>query len=373
MVTSLPRYVAALSGAALLLSAMGLTTIVPATSAAPSTCRGEAATIVGTDAGEVIVGTDGADVIVALGGDDTVRSRGGADVVCAGAGEDRVHGGAGRDELEGGNADDILLGGKGQDRLRGNAGDDDLDGGLHRDTCFQGAGSGGRVDCENPFAAPAPAPAPTPAPKQPEATPEPTRTPAPKVDTDGDGFTDDVDACPNKGDEGHGVDGTGCPKPKVLAIAFTNLDGVPGFGSGDVLIAKLVDTNGDKVPSVGDTITMGRYPTSLTPGPADFGDWNVKSHTVTSVTTATADVVAVSSAAGEHTWNATSQDEVYYEGTFASLGVQAAATVADIWIAASTKDSLFVASGSPSDPDTPVRTAVDSPSDDPFIDVVINP
>ena len=73
------------------------------------------------------------------------------------------------------------------------------------------------------------------------------------------------------------------PAPKVLALAFTDLDGDHAFGGGDVLIAKLVDTNGDKVPSVGDTIRLGRYPTNLTPGPADFADWNVTSHVVTDI------------------------------------------------------------------------------------------
>ena len=69
-------------------------------------CRGEVATIVGTDKDEVIIGTDGADVIVALGSADTIRSIQGADIVCAGAGNDRVHGGKGSDEFEGGNAAD---------------------------------------------------------------------------------------------------------------------------------------------------------------------------------------------------------------------------------------------------------------------------
>lgn len=257
MVTSLRRHVAVLVGAALLLSALGLAALVPATSAAPPQCRGEVATIVGTDQGEVIVGTDGADVIVAKGGADTVRSLEGADIVCAGAGADSVHGGTGRDELEGGNADDTLIGGKGQDRLRGNAGDDDLDGGLHRDTCFQGSGTGERVNCENPF--PAPTPAPTPAPKQPEAAPAPTPTPTPtptpkptpKPDSDGDGVTDDVDACPAKGDEGFGVDGTGCPNPPPATFQSicVGADGTyvagpttrTSFGGRDVLVQPVCD------------------------------------------------------------------------------------------------------------------------------------
>ncbi len=45
----------------------------------------------------------------------------------------------------------------------------------------------------------------------------------PPIDTDGDGFLDDVDACPTQGDQGYGVDGTGCPNP----VPDSDGDGVP--------------------------------------------------------------------------------------------------------------------------------------------------
>ncbi len=299
------KRMAVLAGA--LLASLTLVAMAATTSAAPPTCRGEVATIVGTDAGEVIVGTDGADVIVAEGGDDTVRSLGGADIVCAGDGEDRVHGGAGRDELAGGNADDTLQGGTGQDRLYGNAGDDVLDGGLHDDACFQGSGTGKRVNCEN---------------------------------------------------------------LKVLALAFTDLDGDHAFGVNDVLIAKLVDTNDDKVPSVGDTITMGRYPTTLTPGPADFADWNVTSHVVTDLSLATAKRVTVWSAGGWHAWVAKATAEWFEE----SDSSRATDTDFQDGLVSTSGDVLYVELGSPSQPATPVRPAdLNRPSDDAFIEVVIDP
>ena len=174
------RYMGVVAATAALLASLTLISVAAVTSAAPPTCRGEVATIVGTEQAEVIVGTDGADVIIAKGGGDTIRSLQGADIVCAGAGTDRVHGGKGRDALEGGNAADALVGGKGRDRLRGNAGDDYLDGGLHRDTCYQGSGFGFRVACENPFVTPTPTPTPTakPAPT-PTAKPAPTPTAKP--------------------------------------------------------------------------------------------------------------------------------------------------------------------------------------------------
>jgi hypothetical protein len=87
--------------------------------AAP-TCRGEAATILGTASNNVINGTAGRDVIAALGGADTVYGRGGDDVIC---------GGDGPDTIEGGDGDDYLDGGPGSDSLRGDSG---------RDTCLSG-------------------------------------------------------------------------------------------------------------------------------------------------------------------------------------------------------------------------------------------
>ena len=79
---------------------------------APPTCKGLAATIVGTEGpDDHLTGTSGRDVIVALGGNDFgISGRAGNDVIC---------GGAGRDELTGRNGNDTLLGQAGQDLLNG--------------------------------------------------------------------------------------------------------------------------------------------------------------------------------------------------------------------------------------------------------------
>jgi hypothetical protein len=78
-----------------------LVPLSPAEAAPAATCRGEAATIVGTPKGERLVGTPGPDVIVARGGNDVVRGRGGDDVVCGGDGADALRGGSGDDRLHG--------------------------------------------------------------------------------------------------------------------------------------------------------------------------------------------------------------------------------------------------------------------------------
>ena len=87
-------------------------------------CKGVAATYVGTGDDESIVGDSGIDSIIAGGGDDVVRGRGGDDVICAGGGGDSLRGGGGDDSLAGGAGADELRGGPGTDRLAGGPGDD---------------------------------------------------------------------------------------------------------------------------------------------------------------------------------------------------------------------------------------------------------
>lgn len=136
-------------------TATAVVTIVAAPKAA--TCRGYAATVVGTAAGETLMGTPGRDVIAALGGSDSVFALGGNDLVCAGGGNDlvkagggtdRVFGVGGRDRLLGGAGPDLLKGGAGGDRLKGNAGADRLRGGRGVDTCRGGAGVDSVRGCE---------------------------------------------------------------------------------------------------------------------------------------------------------------------------------------------------------------------------------
>ncbi len=101
--------------------------------AAPLTCGGEAATIVGTDDSETIRGTSADDVIVALGGADRVWGGGGNDLICGGPGNDRLVGDAGDDRLFGGAGDDLIKGKQGDDYIDGGAGDNKLLGGLGND------------------------------------------------------------------------------------------------------------------------------------------------------------------------------------------------------------------------------------------------
>jgi Ca2+-binding RTX toxin-like protein len=75
--------------------------LAPSAQAAPPTCGGVKATIVGNNKPNTITGTEGRDVIVARGGNDTIRGLGGNDLICAGDGADGVAGGPGNDRIWG--------------------------------------------------------------------------------------------------------------------------------------------------------------------------------------------------------------------------------------------------------------------------------
>lgn len=119
-----------MSTALMIVVAGGVLAVPPvAQGAAPRTCHGHGATIVGTNRGDVIDGTPGRDVILGLGGDDVVRGRGGNDVICGNDGGDKLMGGAGDDRVYGGynglhrtgeylyEAGDSISGGRGNDLL----------------------------------------------------------------------------------------------------------------------------------------------------------------------------------------------------------------------------------------------------------------
>ena len=312
-----PQRIVAVLVSAALLSSLAVTTAVAPASAAKPKCQGKTATIVGTARGEVIRGTAKRDVIVARGGHDTIYGRGGDDIICGNRGNDRIVGGGGSDQLFGQAGRDKLLGGPGSDRLVGGPAIDLIDGGIGRDACFQGAGSGARVNCER-------------------------------------------------------------PTPRV-AIAYSDMNGNHAFDAGDVLVARLADTNGDRRVSPGDTITMGRYPTKQNPGPADFADWGVASHVVSTVTRATSDTVRVTTTAGgQHEWRLRGAPhlDVYEESLVGDIAAYSGFadkpdTAPKLSIVF---DELSTHPDSPSRPITVIEfTQTEGTGDDRFLDVEILP
>ena len=172
----------------------------------------------------------------------------------------------------------MLNGNAGPDFLAGQVGNDTLNGGIGVDTCYQGTGSGAVVRCERPTA-PAPVPVPPPAP-----APTPT------------------------------------PEPPTLVVAYSDLVRDHVYGAGDILIAKIVDTNGDGLPSKGDTIIMDQHPTKY--DASGFAPWGVKSHPVGTVDDLVAIRVTVTSDSGTHTWINNGINEAYVESGSYFSGLQ---------------------------------------------------
>jgi hypothetical protein len=105
--------------------------------------------------------------------------------------------------------------------------------------------------------------------------------PSEDADTDGDGIGDNGDNCPevsNPGQEDSDGDGAGdaCDASAVLARARS----IDSAGNG-VTIARLLDTNGDGIPSSGDTVEAGAFPTAF--DGASFGAFPAGTFEVVSV------------------------------------------------------------------------------------------
>jgi hypothetical protein len=186
------------------------------------------------------------------------------------------------------------------------------------------------------------------------------------VDADGESFADKKECTVFANDVG-----TPVLPPPPLAVAYTNLDGVSGFDPAvDLLIAKVVDDNGDGIPSVGDSIITAQYPLDL--DAASFGTFAVTSHPVVAVNSWTSGLLFVLSDKfpPAHRFISSSTSEVYSEGSSGAF-----ASFFD-YIDSGSEDFIGVVGISPSQPDTPVGLSdqrVVRPEDNAFIDVDILP
>ena len=90
--------------------------------------------------------------------------------------------------------------------------------------------------------------------------------------------------------------------PRVFAVAFSDTNGNHTYDFGtDRLIAALVDSNEDGDVTVGDTVETDAFPLSLDPV-HEFGAFDTKSATVTSVTGFTPGSIQVTTTATLITW-----------------------------------------------------------------------
>ena len=257
--------------------------------------------------------------IVGTAKGEVIRGTLKADVIVAGDGDDTVFGRGGADIICGNRGSDDLVGSSGNDKLYGGRGNDRLDGGVGDDACLQGIGTGARIDCERPIVLPA---------------------------------------------------------ARVVAIAYTNSDHVPGFDrEHDVLIAKLVDTDGNGADA-GDRIVMGHYPIVFFPdSPSDFGEWATKTHTVHDASVDPTDTQVHDAGGAMFRWMSDYHGSEGYEEK--GGGTNPEAFVGD-YVAcpiAGGTDMIFVQSGSPSMPDRAASRVYTAPvnrcRDHYFVDVEI--
>jgi len=292
--------------------------------------------MVGTNGPDVLVGTKKADVIVAKGGRDRIYGLGGNDTICGGPGRDRIVGAAGNDVLLGQLGRDKLFGGAGRDRLLGGPANDRLAGGPGNDACLQGSGTGLRVGCERPALVPVPvpvAPAPVPVPVVPPPPP-----PGPEL----------------------------LPLTGILAIAYSDMDGLDGYSTGDVLIGKLVDTDGSPGVTPGDAIVMGKYPTTSNPSTlSDFAAWGETNHSVTAVEKDLDHWIVVQTASGKHSWGPHTDAHFYREESSDHFSM-----IQD-WFLVTKDDRVIMDPASPSQPSSVIKSRTTSGADDRLIDVEI--
>ena len=69
-------------------------------------------------------------------------------------------------------------------------------------------------------------------------------TPVAQADSDGDGVADDVDACPQQGDAGYGVDATGCPNPAPQPVSTEEVQAAPLTSGLSVGFTAFIDAAG---------------------------------------------------------------------------------------------------------------------------------
>lgn len=162
---------------------------------------------------------------------------------------------------------------------------------------------------------------------------------------------------------------------RVFAIAWSNLDGVAGYQSGgtDVLIAKLVDTNGDGVVSVGDTVVGGRYP--LDHAASAFGTFGVPSDTVTALHDIYPDTgIGVDVASGTIAWVREAAGEGLLLGFGAGGGLPEIVDIYDPSVDCELQipDVIFTEPDWALHPDTEAFDLVCDTTDNTFIDVALN-
>jgi hypothetical protein len=150
---------------------------------------------------------------------------------------------------------------------------------------------------------------------------------------------------------------------RLIAVAWTDANSDHAYERGtDTLIAQLVDTNGDGVVSVGDTVTTNEFPRDH--GATAFEPATVTTFIVTDKLAATAGQVAVGTDAGAFEWIAEGGLEQYQE-----IALSSSIVLIDD---PASCDQIRLDENSPSEIATPAGDVTCDGTDDPFLDVAID-
>ena len=164
---------------------------------------------------------------------------------------------------------------------------------------------------------------------------------------------------------------------RLLAVAFTDMNGNHTYDTGDVLIVALLDTSRDSVPSAGDTVIADRYP--LDCAASGFGTFGVTSLDVTSAQ-ATGGTVMALAGGTTFTWYPIGTDPHHGPGVEWVVwnigGIGSNHFLLDDTISDNSADGLYVpALDNVLLPDMPIDPNVDcfDATNNSFLDIQLNP
>ena len=155
------------------------------------------------------------------------------------------------------------------------------------------------------------------------------------------------------------------PPPGLFAVAYTDMvdDGGAYDPAVDVLIAKLVDGNGDGVPGAGDLVVTDRYPINLSG--TQFANFGVTQTTVDAAYAIQTGCFAEVNPNVLFRWDETPIGEGYTEAP----GGGGWSAWSDRFTELEPGDQLNVWTGSPSSPTVGAGGVILRPGDDVFVDV----
>src|SRR5262245_51106388 len=158
------------------------------------------------------------------------------------------------------------------------------------------------------------------------------------------------------------------PSSDFLAVAFTDLNGNHKYNAGkDTLIAALVDTNHDGVPSIGDTVHWGTYPAILDGSASGVGGKYLSPDSLVLGVTISSTFIEARTAGGTVDWFKSPN----LEGFITSSPMQPVpeSSLTDSINFLTTEDRIFTTPGNVGQPNQPLDVHTLQPGNQGFLDV----